>query len=174
MWFWNMRLTKVERRKTVSPEPKWWTSRKKNRFGLWFRFLKQPEKGMMLHTDLPERLAKISTGHKEFQSVLERTLKVERTFTMWVHVIHNDRDKERDSHTQRVTHEEVAYILQLKNQWYSSRGTVRRRLCDIHLTFPLVGLLTWDALVWCDARTNSEQKQLKNSQEVTKTCLIWE
>lgn len=83
MWLWNGEATKLERRKEVSPEPKWWTSRKKNRLGLWFRFFKQPEKGMMLHTDLPERLAKISTGHKEFQGVLERTLKVGRAFAIW-------------------------------------------------------------------------------------------
>lgn len=47
----------------ILPEPKRWTSGKKNRFRFGFGFLEQPEEGMVFYANFPKRLAQIPTSH---------------------------------------------------------------------------------------------------------------
>lgn len=69
-------------RPVPSPEPEWWPSAEEN--GLWFGLglFKESKKGMMLHTDFPEGLAEVSTGHQEFQGVLVGAL--QKTSTAFI------------------------------------------------------------------------------------------
>lgn len=56
------------------PESEGGASCEEHRLGFGLRLLKEAEKGVVFHTDLPEDLTAVSAGHKELQSVLIRTL----------------------------------------------------------------------------------------------------
>jgi hypothetical protein len=67
------------------PEPKRRPSAKENRFWLWFGLFKKSKKSMVLHTDFPEGLAEIATGHQELQGILVWALKREDTIFIFFH-----------------------------------------------------------------------------------------
>lgn len=52
------------------PEPEGGPSGEQHGFRLGLGLFKQPEKGVVLHTDLPEDLAAVPTTHHELQGVL--------------------------------------------------------------------------------------------------------
>lgn len=52
------------------PESEGGASCEEHRLGFGLRLLKEAEKGVIFHTDLPEDLTAVSAGHKELQSVL--------------------------------------------------------------------------------------------------------
>lgn len=56
------------------PKPERGPPGEQHRFGLGFGFLKEPEEGMVLHTDLPEDLTAVPAGHDKLQRVVMRTL----------------------------------------------------------------------------------------------------
>ena len=56
------------------PESEGGSSAEQNRLRLGLGLFEKPEKGMILHTDLPEHLAAVAAGHHELQRVLVCTL----------------------------------------------------------------------------------------------------
>lgn len=53
-----------------SPEPEGRSSGEQDGLGFGLGLLKEPEEGVVLHTDLPEDLAAVPAGHGELQRVV--------------------------------------------------------------------------------------------------------
>lgn len=57
-----------------SPKPERGPPGEQDGFGFGLGLLKEPEEGVILHTDLPEDLAAVPAGHGELQGVVMRVL----------------------------------------------------------------------------------------------------
>lgn len=73
-YFFNTVVCDVTQHLICVPKSEGGPSTEQNRLGFGLGLFEKPEKGMILHTDLPEQLTAIAAGHQELKRVLVRTL----------------------------------------------------------------------------------------------------